>query len=235
MSPHPDWFKSVKSICERWPDHDWFSGHSYIIWPDEVIPPWCLLPSYHGWAFSVLAGGTSEQEAPDGHWFSGNHFWFRARVLENSRRFKVGVADLLTHIEMAEPQFMLELAEEGKRGVLSPAAVCGHRVQRELLDPSVLEVRAARVGRGFSRARLQPFKRKVRQAQMFRKHPILSRLLCVASLIRWSLVRALASVHPNESNRMELRFLAIQRMAAYAEYLRVAQKHKEYRIRQTGL
>ena len=33
MSPHRDWFQGVKTLCDRWPDKDLFTGRSYVIWP----------------------------------------------------------------------------------------------------------------------------------------------------------------------------------------------------------
>jgi hypothetical protein len=131
---------------------------------------------------------------------------------------------------MCEPQFMLQLAEEGRGGVSAPDAVCGHRVQRELLTVEALETRAARLGRGFSCARLQPYRNRVRQARLFRKHPLLSRFYCFAVLAGRGSLRLVFALYPSQSTHIEKRCLAIERMAAYREYLRVAGQLDEYRV-----
>ena len=221
MSPHPDWFAGVKAICDRWPDKDYFTGRSYCIWPVPKVPDWCTHPRLRGWAFSVMSV-SKETEVSDGRWFSGNHFWFRSRVLNDGRRFETGQPDLSTHIEMSEPQFMLKLAEDGFGGLMAPDAVCGHRIQPDLLKFEVLQRRAVRVGRGNAVARLQPYKARIKQARLFRAHPFLSRLFCAASLIGWGAIHLASWLHPAPSARILLRLQSLERLATYHEYLRVA-------------
>ena len=85
MSPPPDWFRTVISVCQRWPDKDIFGGDIYTIWPPGDIPEWAKSKGSQRLIFS--AGGVGEQEAslPEGRWFGGNHFWFRPRVLDGKR------------------------------------------------------------------------------------------------------------------------------------------------------
>jgi hypothetical protein len=230
MSPHVDWFKGVKAICDRWPDRDLFTGRSYVIWPHADIPGWCRHRSLAGWAFSVMGGNPADVPLADGRWFSGNHFWFRSRALTNGSRFEPGAYPLATHIEMSEPQFMLRLVEDGFRGIIAPDAVCGHRVQRALLDYRHLQQRAARTGCGYAQARLQPFKRRVKQARLFQAHPILSRLFCIGSVAGWSLAGLAARLHPVPASRYILQLQAILRFNTYREYLRIARLSEEYRI-----
>lgn len=229
MSPAPDWFLGVRRICDRWPDADFFTGSSHVIWPTNEVPAWCRRPRLQGWAFSVI-GSHRDQPVEPGRWFSGNHFWFRSRVLAGGRRFEVGRTDLRTHIEMSEPQFQLQLAEEGRRGVRAPDAVCGHRLQPELLSLETLEHRAARVGRGFAAVRLCPYKPHVKQARLFHRHPVLARVFCVLGMIGCGALALLTSVHGAVPLLIEEHLEALIGLAANREYLRVAAQRPEYRI-----
>lgn len=227
MSPQPGWFQGVKAICSRWPDKGFFTGHSYVIWPDSEIPDWCKHPDLQGWAYSVM-GVAREGPVKDGRWFSGNHFWFFSRVLADGRRFEGAEEPLETHIEMCEPQFMLRLVEEGLGGIKGPDAVCGHRVQRELLDFDRLTRRAQRVGRGNALARLKPYKGHVKQARLFRFRPILGRIYCVASLVGWGAAYLASWLWPLRSMRLVQRLQSIERLSTYAEYLRVTAQTPAY-------
>lgn len=229
MSPHEDWFPGVMRICDRWPDKDYFTGRSYVVWPVENVPAWCSRPGLRGWAYSVM-GGAVDQPAEAGRWFSGNHFWFRSRVLTGGRRFEAGTTDLRTQIEMSEPQFMLQLAEDGYGGISGPDAVCGHRIQPDLLTWDMLRRRATRVGRGFAAVRLRPYKEKIKQARLFRTHPVIARLYCLISLAGWGCVLPLVSLCPSRPAIIELRLQAIQRFATYLEYLRVASRMRDYSV-----
>lgn len=227
MSPEPGWFEGINAICQRWPDKDLFTGRTYIVWPDAPIPEWCRHPRLRGWAYSVM-DETDEAALAPGRWFSGNHFWVRSRVLLSGRRFATGDDDI--QIYLSEPQFMLCLAEDGYGGIRAADAASGHRIQPGLLDLASMKKRAWRVGRGYAVARLMPYKRKVKQAHLFRAHPVLSRLFCVASLTGWSLGYALACLHPVRSERIARQLHSIQRLATYLEYLRVAARVDDYRI-----
>ena len=229
MSPDRGWFQGVKAICDRWPDKDLFSGRSFIIWPETEIPDWCRHSSLRGWAYSVMEG-TEEAELADGRWFSGNHFWFRSRVLRDGRRFETGNNDREIQIYLSEPQFMLKLAAEGRGGVRAADAVCGHRVQPALLDLAVLQERSRLTGRGFAVARLLPYKATVKQARLFRNHPVLSRLFCHASVLGWTTARACLWLHPVRTQRIALQLQAIQRHATYREYLKIARQTGEYPV-----
>jgi len=229
MSPHADWFHGVRAISDRWPDKEFFSGTTYVIWPVREIPAWCQEAELHGWAFSVLAP-KKDEVVGDGRWCSGNHFWFRSRVLADGRRFDSGNLDLRTHIETSEPQFMLRLMEEGRGGVMAPDAVCGHRVQPELLSPEVIRKRAVRCGRGFAEARLRPCRRSVHQARQFRQHPVMARGFCVLRLLKWSAVRAAAGLNrvPGRQTARELH--AEMEIAYYCTLLEIASQMPEYRL-----
>lgn len=230
MSPHVDWFKGVKGISDRWPEHDLFTGRSYVIWPRANVPDWCLNPRLRGWAYSVMDYTDAAIPLGDGRWYSGNHFWFRSRVLANGRKFEAGPDSLETHIEISEPQFMLTLIEDGGKGIMAPDAVCGHRVQEELLKFEALKQRAVRVGRGYAAVRLLPFKSRIKQARLFRAHPLLSRLYSLASILGWKTAHMVSWLQPVRSARIALQLQAIQRQATYCEYLRIAKRTAYYRI-----
>jgi len=229
MSPEPGWLVGVKAICERWPDHDLFTGSSHVIWPDQAVPKWCHHPLIRGWAFSVM-GANDDSPLRAGRWFSGNHFWFRARVLAGGRRFDSRTTDLKTHINVSDPHFMLQLMEEGYGGVSGPDAVCGHRVQPNLLNFEVQLERARRCGQRNAEIRLSPFKSRIKQARLFRDHPLLSRLFCGASLLGWGIVLLASRLHPVPSMQLVLQLHANERLATYRGYLQVAGQVREYRL-----
>ncbi len=53
MSPDPNWIQGVLSIGARWPQCDFFTGRSYVIWPNASIPEWAKASQITKWAFSV--------------------------------------------------------------------------------------------------------------------------------------------------------------------------------------
>ncbi len=229
MSPHPDWWQGVRALSGRWPQHDWFTGRSYIVWPVADVPAWCRRPYFSSWAFSVMDWGPRDREVAAGRWFSGNHFWFRRRALQCGARFDEAL-NLRTHIDVSQAQFMLQLADLGFRGVLGPDAVCGHRIQPELLDSREVLRRAARTGRGFAWTRLRPYKATIKQARLLREHKLLGRLYAIASVAGWTVVGAVARLHPRADLRLEWRARAIERVATYREILRLAGELPEYRL-----
>lgn len=230
MSPDPNWCLGVKAICDRWPDRDIFTGRSRIIWPSEHVPAWCRHPKIEGWAYSVLDPGPKDNPMKPGRWFSGNHFWFRSRVLASGVRFPVEGYDGGKHIEIGEARFQLLLADRGYRGMAGPDATCGHRLQPELLEYDVIERRAKRVGRGLALARLYPFKAGIKQGVLLRKHPLLGRLFCYASVAGWSLVRVLLPRWVNNPDCAARRLEAIERAATYLGYLEIMRRVPDYWI-----
>lgn len=215
MSPHSDWFTGIKAICDRWPDCDYFTGHSHIIWPSDKKPAWAEDTRIRSWAFSVMGGAISDRPLPDGHWPSGNHFWIRSRSIANERRFPP--------IWVTEPAFILKMADEGYRGVICPDAVAGHRIQPELLNEDVIRERAIQVGRGFATVRLSHSKR-TKQAVLLQKHPFLGRVFCVYSLMRWSFGYGIANLHFTKDARFAAKIVAVERLANYAHILRIARR-----------
>ena len=222
MSVHENWFKGVEAICKRWPDKDIFTGHTYIIWPTDDVPNWAKKPKFHSSLFSSVSIDEQDTLLADGRWFSGNHFWFRSRVLEKKPKFK--------DCWLTEPDFQLDLAEMGFCGIATPDAIAGHRVQSQLLDRKVLLDRAKKTGSLFAQVRLEPYRKKVKQARLLRKHPLLGRLFCILNHLRWRLLYIVSYLYPTDSSRFEHRLIALERMTTYVALLRVANCMKEYAV-----
>ena len=222
MSPDLHWFKGVYDACKRWPDKDMFGGRTHIIWPTTNIPEWAHKSRLQGWIFSAADYGTKEEPLEAGRWFSGNHFWFRSKVLEGGRRFK--------DIWLTEPDFMLQLAEDGRIGMWAPDAVAGHRIQPRLLEETVARQLAIKVGRCYAAVRLDPYKKSVKQAVLFKRHPFLSRTFCLLNSVRWACCYGLARLRPSKADRFERTLIALERMNTYLELFRVANGMDEYRV-----
>ncbi len=222
MSPHSDWFRGVIGICKRWPDKDIFTGDTYIIWPCDDVPDWAKKPKIHSWIFSGSRLGNSDSPLQDGRWFMGGHFWFRSRVLEGSRRFR--------DIWVTEPDFQLDLVEQGLRGVACRDAVAGHRIQAEMLQREVALNRARKTGACYARLRLHPYRARVKQARLLYTHPWLGRLFCLFNHLRWRLLYVVSYLYPSDGSRFEHRLIAVERMTTYLELLRTANRLEDYSL-----
>jgi glycosyltransferase involved in cell wall biosynthesis len=223
MSVHEDWFHGVATICKRWPDKDIFAGHTYIIWPINDVPNWAKKTRFHSSLFSAVSIGRQDTLLDEGRWFSGNHFWFRSPVLEKKPHFK--------DIWLTEPDFQLDLAEMGFSGIATPDAVAGHRLQPELLDRKVLLNRAKKTGVLSAQVRLEPYRKKVKQARLLHAYPLLGRLFCLLNHLRWRILYLTAYLYPTDSSRFEHRLIALERMASYIELLRAANRLEDYALR----
>lgn len=214
-----DWFKALASVSTRWEEKAIFGGTILVAWPDGITPLWALDPSIRSWLFSAIE---YKEETPlePGMWFSGNHFWFRSKVLDGSRRFK--------DIWLTEPDFILGLVEDGYQGLASPEAVVWHRVQRELLVPQTALKRAQLVGRSFARVRTQPVRKRVKQSVLLRKHPIIARLFCLFNVVlyRRRLTRECKISDENQGFCSHL--VAVERFFNYMELMMVADEMAEY-------
>jgi hypothetical protein len=161
-----------------------------------------------------------------GRWPSGNHFWFRSRILSANRRF--------LPIWTTEPQFTLQLHEEGRQGIVGPDAVAGHRIQPGLLDKAAIRKRAIKVGRAFANLRLRGH-RTVKQAILLRKHPVLMRVFCGVTLFKWSLLYLQAIVLLSGDLKFEKEVTALERMANYLEMLRIAKYCRSQNLSTEGM
>lgn len=148
MEPAPGWCASVIRASAQRPAFDIFTGTSHVVWPEGVSrPAWSHHPFAVGCAFSAvdLGAQVDREMGVDAPAFpSGNHFWFRRRVLESVREFPD--SGLLTDAE-----FVLRARWAGHRGVFVPEVSCGHRIQPHLIDPRVFDARAYELGQGLSR------------------------------------------------------------------------------------
>lgn len=222
MSADANWFQAVAAICGRWPGKDLFTGHTYVIWPFENVPDWAKKTKLQSWLFSAGSFGPSDVELPDGRWFSGNHFWFRSRVLKNQPKFK--------DIWITEPDFQLDLVEKGFGGVASPEALAGHRVQPALLQRDLVLIRAKKTGRSGAWLRLQPYRKRVKHARLLHEHPVLGRLFCALNLWRWRFLYLASFFNLSDADRFSKRLLAVERMAIYRELLHAANCLPEYML-----
>jgi glycosyltransferase involved in cell wall biosynthesis len=231
MTVHPRWCLGVRQLTERWPEKGFFTGSESIIWPQLEVPAWARDPYMAAWAFSVLGVEQDQMIAP-GHWASGNHFWFRAKLLPKGFRFFASDrAKPQPVLEMAEPRLMLDLAEQGYGGVIGPDAVAWHHVQANLLNVDVQRQRAIMVGRTFAELRLIPYRKSVKQAVLFNKYPLLSRIFCFLNSLRWLCLYVLAKFSYSSDKQIVRTFRALERMTTYRQYLKICQGVKEYQIR----
>ncbi len=215
------WFLGVRRITERWPGKGFFGGSTFVVWPQMTAAPWTRSPYLRAWAYSVEAVKADRLVKP-GHWVSGNCFWFRAGLLPKDNQFPEGW--------LTEPPLMLDLAERGYGGVLGPDAVAYHHVGEELLDAEVVRRRAVSVGAAFAAVRLVPFRSSVKQAVLFRRHPIVARLYCALNILRWIGAYGLALTAVPASRRFERTLKALERIAAHRE-LGICGTCEAYRIK----
>ena len=222
ISPRQDWLRGVLNISNRWPDKDVFTGSTLIVWPVEDVLGWALKPYIQGWIFSGGIHVGNDWPLAEGRWFTGNHFWFRSRVLSGGRRFN--------DLWLTEPDFMLQLAEEGFEGVMGRDAVVGHRVQPVLLSKEHALRQAVKVGREYAGVRLRPCRRKVKQARLFRGHPLLARLFCIINGARWQAIFTGLKLRSSSDEGFARSLVALERMTTYRHLLTVAGQMEEYRV-----
>jgi glycosyltransferase involved in cell wall biosynthesis len=216
------WFLGVRRITERWSGKGFFGGSTFVVWPQVAVPTWTRSPYLRAWAYSVEEVKADRLVKP-GHWVSGNCFWFRAGLLPEDYQFPEGW--------LTEPPLMLDLAERGYGGVLGPDAVAYHHVGEELLDAEVVRRRAVSVGESFAAVRLVPFRSSVKQAVLFRRHPIVARLYCVLNILRWIGAYGLAFTAVTTTRRFEWTLKALERIAAHRAYLRICATCEAYRLK----
>jgi len=222
MSPHADWFQGVAAICRRWPDKDLFTGRSYVIWPPDSPPEIRRNLTLQTWMYSIIDLGREDIPLGNGRWFSGNHFWIRSRCLASGIRFD--------DIWLTEPKLMLDLVELGYGGISGADAVAGHRIQERLLDKARIAERAIKVGRSNAEVRLRPFRRTVKHASFFHKHPVLGRLFCCARLVQSSFRWIQAQTRLAATSRFVATMIATEQITYHTQMLRTAGEMREYRI-----
>ena len=178
-------------------------------------------PVFQGGLFSCFRVVCGESLQASGQWFSGNHFWFRARVL--------GRCPLFQDIWLTEPDFQLNLVEAGFSGVACADAVAGHRVQMRLLEWSFALERAKKSEQA-AWVRLRPYRSSVRQARLFHAHPWAARFYCLMKWLYWGAVYCCSFLVLSSDNRFVARFKALEGLSISFGYLRAAHGCKEYSL-----
>ena len=223
MIPHREWFQGVAALSSRWPDKDLFTGRSYVVWPENAPPEFVAhCGVLQTWMYSVIDEGQEDRPIGNGRWFSGNHFWFRSRVLESGLRFD--------DIWLTEPKFMLDMIEMGYGAVAGPDAVTGHRIQERLLEESVIRERACKVGSSNADVRLRPYRKSVKHARFLNQRPLLGRLFFCAKLVQSKIALLRAKLHRDATRRFIATMIALEKVVYNRELLRTAAKMREYRI-----
>jgi glycosyltransferase involved in cell wall biosynthesis len=222
MTPHSDWFQGIMALSQRWPDKDFFTGRSYVIWPADPPPEIAQSGALRTWMYSIIDEGPEDQAMGNGRWFSGNHFWFRSRCLESGTRFD--------DVWLTEPKFMLDLVELGYGAMSGPDAVVGHRIQERLLEKDVIRERARKVGESNADVRLRPFRRSVKHAQFMNSHPVLGRLFCVAKLALSAGQWVRAKLVTRSDKRFVRSVIVTESLVYHWQLLRTASRMPEYRI-----
>ena len=165
--------------------------------------------------FSLFPIGDDDRPIRSGMWAPGGHFWFRSRLLTGGRRFEP--------IWLTEPWFMLQLQEDGYRGMVASDAVADHRIQPHLLDKKALRARAVKTGKGYANIRLR-CRKTTKQGRLLEKHPVACRVFCGLSLVRWALAYLRAECTATGELRFARKISALERMSNYAEMIRIARR-----------
>ncbi len=220
ISVDQGWFQGVRKISGRFQEADVFAGNTRILWPDQDTPAWALNSKIRSWMFSAVDYGEEDRPLADGMWFSGNHFWFRSSVLKRNRRFN--------DLWLTEPDFMLQLVEEGFAGRSSPEALVWHRVQPSLLDQNIARKRAILVGVSFARIRIQPPRTKVKHSALLKRHPLSGRLFCYGSALLWYSRLLRTRFGQSGDDRFAWELVCLERFSNYKELFSLADKIAVY-------
>lgn len=204
ISVEKGWLKGVVESCEKWPDHDIFSGRSFAIFPhSDSLPQWTRNKQLHGWAFSVADPGTADRPLRRGTFPSGNHFWVRSSALANGRRF--------SGLWLTEPGLLLGLQEDGCTGMWIGNVRVGHRVQRHLFNAEIVLMRMVQFGKDSPYVQM-PNPKLFWKASFFRDHPYLYLIFCAANAMRWRIRLVLSSLNPNDEKRFLAKITATVRL-----------------------
>ena len=180
-----NWIKGVYDITQRHPDCDIFTGNSYVIWPCEDPPRWAALGRLDGWGFSVQNRGNADASINPAYWPGSGHFWIRSRVLRSGIRFGEPLYDEFAPLAwVSDADFFLQLFSLGCRGMSGPDAVVGHRIQRKLLDKTVMWKRAKTVGRTIPYAR-SVYPDLFSRARILKKSMLLHWLVDLAKMLKF--------------------------------------------------
>lgn len=220
MAPDPKWFQGVMTISRRWPDCDIFSGNSYVVWPSEPPPRWCLSERVQGWAHSVNKWGATDRPIRPEHWPVGGHFWVRHRALETGVQFDEPLhCDFAPTGHVSDPDFILQLLAAGFQGVAGPDAVTGHRVQPPLTEKRFVLERARVCGRAFQYVR-STYPTLMWQARLLKEKPWVFYALRAGALLRAGVSYLGASLRGDPDDRFAGQAVAVLQLSGHWECLR---------------
>lgn len=221
VEPKKDWLKTIITITNHWLDYSVFGGKIYAIWPNGRPPKWTQSRLLQSLGFGVQDHGDSDFVYAPGQYPFGANLWVHREVFTNSRRFDESIGPRpKNRIMGSEISFLKVLAEDGYEMVYSPEAVVGHCIQACQLSMSNILKRAYRYGRGS--VHWQGLPRK----SLLMKHPKVWFLMRLGSVVKHSLLLALAMVLPMPQYRVMRSILAIIYIASGVESLRIASKTK---------
>jgi glycosyltransferase involved in cell wall biosynthesis len=229
MSPDFGWFDAVLESCVRLPEVGIFGGHVYIIWPETPAPEWTksCRSDVRGWVFSAMSNDprpdlTTDQPLRRDRWPSGNHFWFRSSLLDSSSRFGENW--------ISGPSLLLGWADRGAKSVICHRASAGHRIQPGLWQGAEARKRARAVGAALASIALQPYRPSLKYPRAFRRFPLAMRSYSVAMLIRFRTLYLLSRCLQSPLVRIDQELHALERVAFFAEVLRIARTDPTYRV-----
>jgi len=145
----PDWLASIRSVCDRWPEHSVFGGRINVIFPKENIPNWAFDPYISQLAFAAHHYSNQECVYEGSDVPFGPNYWVRGKVFDNGRRFDETIGPHPTNRMLGdETAFLLDLLHDGYRIVHSPMVIVSHRIQPKILHLPSIYRRAYDSGRG---------------------------------------------------------------------------------------
>ena len=215
----PDWLTSMRSVCDRWPDHSVFGGRIYVVYPDKRVPEWAR--DYYVSSLALGQHAYSEKECvyQDEVTPFGGNLWVRREVFDNGRRYdeKVGPRQK-NRMGGSETSFLDGLLRDGYGIVYSPFAVVGHRIQPEVLKFSVVCRRAYHWGRA------RPYIYGLPQQDLLEQHPAVWRLKQFVTLTRTSVKVALVLLLSHWGKRLIRCAPRIEKIGYHVEAMRIARE-----------
>lgn len=219
VEPQKDWLKAVITVTNRWLDYSVFGGKIYAIWPNGRPPKWAQSRFIQSLGFAIHDYEDSECPYKSGQYPFGPNFWVHREIFEDGRRFNEAIGPRpQNRIMGSETSFLKRLTDQGYGIVYSPKAVIGHRIQMYQLSMSYIWKRAYRYGRSLVHWRGLPRK------SLLVKHPNVWFLMRLGSVVKHSLLLALAIVLPMPRYRVTRSIRAIMYIALAVESMRMAGK-----------
>ncbi len=219
----PDCLVSIHSICNKWPNHSVFGGRINVVFPVQNVPRWASNSYVFGVGFAEH--NYSKEECIYGHLQTPSraNFWVKKNLLDTCRRFNEEIGSIATSMILGEDALFLRgLLDDGYEIVYSPAVVVGHRIQKKILKPSAICLRAYRLGRGIPHIYGLP------QSTLLKSHPAAWRLYRCGAII-WNSFKVLLSViFSLNENRLANCARGIRNLGLHIESMGLAKTSQEY-------